>query len=72
MRKPSKLIAQAACSAVALMLLAGLSTGCVYQIDVQQGNKLEPKDVESVKVGMTRNQVRFLLGTPMVFPRRPE
>ena len=66
MRKSSKLIAHAACSVVALMLLAGLSAGCVYQIDVQQGNKLEPKDVESVKVGMTRNQVRFLLGTPMV------
>lgn len=66
MRKPSQFIAHAACSAIALMLVAGLSTGCVYQIDVQQGNKLEPKDVESVKVGMTRNQVRFLLGTPMV------
>jgi outer membrane protein assembly factor BamE len=66
MRKRLQLITRAACAATLLMLLVGLPSGCVYQIDVQQGNKLEPKDVESVKVGMTRNQVRFLLGTPMV------
>ncbi len=45
-----------------LLLLAG----CVYELDVQQGNKLEPADVEKVTVGMTRSQVRFLLGTPVV------
>jgi len=66
MHKSAKLITRAACTAIALGLMAGLPSACVYQIDVQQGNKLEPKDVESVKVGMTRNQVRFLLGTPMV------
>lgn len=66
MRKPLQLITNAACTAALLALLIGLPSGCVYQINVQQGNKLEPKDVESVKVGMTRNQVRFLLGTPMV------
>jgi outer membrane protein assembly factor BamE len=66
MRKYSKLITHTACSAIVLVLMVGMSGGCVYQIDVQQGNKLEPKDVESVKVGMTRSQVRFLLGTPMV------
>ena len=48
------------------MALLLLSTACVYQVDVQQGNKLEDKNVEAVEVGMTRNQVRFLLGTPVV------
>jgi len=42
------------------------NSGCVYEVDVQQGNKLEPKDIESIEVGMTRSQVRFLLGTPVV------
>jgi outer membrane protein assembly factor BamE len=46
--------------------MALLLSGCVYELDVQQGNKLEPGDVEKVEVGMTRNQVRFLLGTPVV------
>ena len=40
--------------------------GCVYSIDIQQGNFLEPKDLDRVTVGMTRVQVRSLLGTPMV------
>ena len=32
---------------------------------MQQGNLLEQDDIDAVKVGMTRNQVRFLLGTPV-------
>jgi outer membrane protein assembly factor BamE len=40
-------------------------TGCVYRIDIQQGNLLEPDKIEQVQVGMTRSQVQFLLGTPM-------
>lgn len=43
-----------------------LVTGCVYELDVQQGNKLESADVEKVEIGMTRSQVRFLLGTPVI------
>lgn len=51
------------------MLLAGLlalASGCVYRIDVQQGNLLDDKDIDAVQPGMTRSQVRFLLGTPVV------
>jgi outer membrane protein assembly factor BamE len=51
-----------------LLLVASLvgAGGCVYRIDIQQGNFLEDKDIERVAVGMTRLQVRSLLGTPMV------
>jgi len=52
-----------------LMLVAmlGLATSaCVYSIDIQQGNFLENKDIDQVTVGMTRSQVRYLLGTPIV------
>jgi outer membrane protein assembly factor BamE len=44
----------------------GGATGCVYRVDIQQGNFLESKDIDRVNVGMTRIQVRALLGTPMV------
>ena len=54
------------CRALFAACLLLLLSGCVYQVDVQQGNKLEPQDVEAVEVGMTRNQVRYLLGTPVV------
>jgi outer membrane protein assembly factor BamE len=48
-----------------LSILMSVS-GCVYRIDIQQGNFLEDKDIDRVTVGMTRVQVRSLLGTPMV------
>ena len=43
-----------------------LAAGCVYVAPVSQGNLLDQDDVDQVEVGMTRNQVRFLLGTPMI------
>jgi outer membrane protein assembly factor BamE len=53
-------------SATAALLLSLLATGCVYRMDIQQGNLLDPEQIDQVQVGMTRSQVRFLLGTPMV------
>jgi outer membrane protein assembly factor BamE len=54
--------------ALRLLALAAscLLAACVYRIDVQQGNLLDESAVEQVQVGMTRSQVQFLLGTPMV------
>lgn len=54
-----------------LLVLAALAacvglTGCVYRMDIQQGNYLEGKAVSQLKVGMTRSQVRYILGTPMI------
>lgn len=51
---------------LALGLLIPLLGGCVYRMAVQQGNFLDVRQVVQVKVGMTRSQVRFLLGTPML------
>lgn len=52
---------------VGLLLGAMIATSaCVYRIDIQQGNFLKDEDIERVTVGMTRVQVRSLLGTPMV------
>lgn len=48
------------------LLLALVSSSCVYRMTVQQGNYLDPKALEQLQLGMTRSQVRYLLGTPMV------
>ncbi|MEX2123049.1 MAG: outer membrane protein assembly factor BamE [Woeseia sp.] len=48
---------------LAMLPFAG---GCVYQASLSQGNLLKQEDLDQVKVGMTRSQVRFLLGTPMI------
>lgn len=49
-----------------LLAAALLTTGCVYKMNIQQGNYLVADSVNQLKEGMTRSQVRFLLGTPMV------
>lgn len=49
---------------MSLMFLG--TAGCVYRINIQQGNFLDEETVDQVEPGWTRSQVRFLLGTPMV------
>ncbi len=52
--------------ALGLVAAATLLSGCVYRMNIQQGNYLEGRTVDQLQVGMTRSQVRYLLGTPMV------
>jgi outer membrane protein assembly factor BamE len=49
-----------------LLVASLLVSGCVYQAALSQGNLLDQEDIDQVEVGMTRGQVRFLLGTPMI------
>jgi outer membrane protein assembly factor BamE len=51
---------------ILLAVGALLASGCVYKMNIQQGNYLVAESVSQLKEGMTRSQVRFLLGTPMV------
>jgi outer membrane protein assembly factor BamE len=51
---------------IALLVLCLMQGGCVYRMPIQQGNFLEPRLVDKLEIGMTRAQVRYLLGTPMV------
>ncbi|PSJ45896.1 outer membrane protein assembly factor BamE [Zobellella taiwanensis] len=39
--------------------------GLVYKVDIPQGNYIEEKQVAKLRQGMTKEQVRFLLGNPM-------
>jgi len=69
----------AACSGVPT--LPGLTP---YRMEIQQGNFIDQEMVSKLKPGMTREQVRFVLGTPLVadifhadrwdyvFTRRPQ
>ena len=38
----------------------------VYQINVTQGNYLENEKLDQLKIGMTQEQVIFILGSPML------
>ena len=49
-----------------LCVALAVSSGCVYRANIAQGNLIKQEDLDQAEVGMTRNQIRFLLGTPMV------
>ncbi|MCK3656292.1 membrane biogenesis protein [Pasteurellaceae bacterium Macca] len=59
-------------SLMAILLLALGVSACstvkkvVYRIDVPQGNYLEQDKIDQVKVGMNKEQVQYLLGTPVL------
>lgn len=56
------LLALAACSSVPDVT----STLSPYRVDIRQGNYVSQDMVAQLKAGMTRDQVRFALGTPLV------
>jgi outer membrane protein assembly factor BamE len=37
-----------------------------YRIEIQQGNYISQEMIAQLKLGMTREQVRYVLGTPLV------
>ena len=54
---------------VLLIVVCSLLSSCFlrpYRIDVQQGNYIDSQLVAALKPGMTRGQVRYLLGTPLL------
>jgi outer membrane protein assembly factor BamE len=55
---------------LALIPLAGACGGfnpfTVYRMEIQQGNYLTQEMVSQLQAGMTRDQVRFVLGTPLL------
>ena len=54
-------------SVIASLLLTGCSNyHLVHKIDIQQGNVITQDEVNLLEPGMTRRQVRFIMGSPMI------
>jgi outer membrane protein assembly factor BamE len=54
------------CFSVLLVSCSSVPLISPHKIDVQQGNVVDQEMVSKLKPGMTRSQVRFVLGTPLV------
>ena len=54
------------CLAACLSACGFIGFPGVYKIDVEQGNIVTQDMVDQLKPGMSRRQVRFILGTPLV------
>jgi len=46
------------------LLNALLLSGCIYKLDTQQGNIIEAEQFSKLEAGMSKAQVRDLLGSP--------
>ena len=54
---------------IVVLSLTFLSTACsnwIYRIDIPQGNFLDEQDVKKLRIGMTKEQVEFVLGRPIL------
>jgi outer membrane protein assembly factor BamE len=49
-----------------IAVLALSTSACIYKIDVQQGNLVTQDVVVKLKKGMTKSEVRQLMGTPLL------
>lgn len=60
--------------ALTALLAASLcACGLIYKLPTRQGNVLDQKDLDKIEVGMTHQQVQYILGTPLAAsPLRPE
>ena len=54
-------------SLVLILALASISacSSWVYRIDIPQGNFLEQKDIDKLRIAMTKEQVKYVLGSPV-------
>lgn len=50
----------------AVMIASIAGCGLVYRPDIVQGNYIDKKQVARLKVGMTREQVQYIMGSPMI------
>ncbi|WP_048695332.1 outer membrane protein assembly factor BamE [Catenovulum maritimum] len=48
-----------------IILILGLAS-CAYRIDIRQGNYIEKKDVDKLRINMSKEQVAFVLGNPVL------
>lgn len=51
---------------VLLVCLTQMTACTFYRPNIQQGNILELKQVEQLKLGMSKRQVLFVMGTPLL------
>lgn len=53
-------------SFVTVILFALFSGACAYKPSMQQGNILDQKEVNQIKPGMTKDQITYILGKPVL------
>jgi len=53
-------------SIITIALSLSACSSWVYRIDIPQGNYIEQKSIDKIQIGMTKEQVKFILGSPVL------
>lgn len=64
--KPARLLVPAILSLLVAALLSGCGWPRVHKVVVQQGNVITQEMIDKLKPGMTRTQVAYIMGEPVV------
>lgn len=64
MKKPTKILTYVFLT----LLITGCSWLAPHKRDIQQGNLLDEDALEQLEVGMRQDQVKYLLGSPLLTP----
>ena len=52
---------------ISLMFCTTLLLGCsTHKLEIQQGNVIDQEAVAQLQIGMTKKQVKFIMGTPLL------
>lgn len=51
---------------IALVIFTTACSSWVHRRDIPQGNFLEQRDIDKLQIEMTKEQVKFVLGSPVV------
>jgi outer membrane protein assembly factor BamE len=51
---------------IAMILTTSACKNWIYRIDIPQGNYLDDRDVKKLRISMTKEQVIYVLGRPVV------
>jgi len=51
---------------ITIVLSISSCSSWVYRIDIPQGNYLEQKNIDKIQITMTKEQVKFILGSPVI------
>lgn len=54
------------CSGISMPSFSMPHLPSIHKFDIQQGNVITQEMIDQLKPGMTKSQVRFIMGTPLV------
>jgi outer membrane protein assembly factor BamE len=66
-RRPEPAAKMPLTRAIVVLLVSIACTSCaiIYRLPTRQGNVIEQRELDRLKLGMTKDQVQYILGTPI-------